>query len=364
MASMEDDQEGDRNLWQDMLSKSANSSWNSTKTANSTLVVVGDRVNGKTSVLNKFKDRVTDEKVSAEYILDYSYINAKNRFNLDKDEVISRMGVWQLDDHNHADLLAQLIRPKDLDTCVFVVTIDLSKPWSVLESLVKWLDVLKVTVGKIGGELAPEQQAALKTKISHAVQSYVDPGVSAAVVAEEAKVAEEVKPEDGATATSTSTSTSTAATATATEVKTESVPAAVEGAAAGAGETEDASAGVGAEVDISVPVVNLGVPVIILGTKADYFSRALAKVGADEKFDFVQQRVRKIALEYGAATIFTSAFGEGNNIGLCQDYIYHRALGLPNKHAAKVVGSAEDIAIFAPAGFDSLELINSGSTGT
>ena len=86
-------------------------------------------------------------------------------------------------------------------------------------------------------------------------------------------------------------------------------------------------------------------------------------VGADEKFEFVLQRIRKVALEYGASVVYTSALGEGSNIDVLQDYIQHRTAGLPNKQGAKVIGSAEDVSIYVPSGFDSLELISSGSTG-
>jgi len=154
----------ERNTWQDLLEKSASIGWGTSKMRNSTLVVVGDRQSGKSSVLNKFANRVTDTKNSSEFILDYSYINATNRFNLDKDEVASRMKVWQLDDRNHWSLLAKLLSPSDLTNAAFVITVDLSKPWDIVSSLEKWIDVLKQVSEKVASQSTAEQQKDMKKK--------------------------------------------------------------------------------------------------------------------------------------------------------------------------------------------------------
>jgi len=161
----------DRNTWQDLLEKSASIGWGTAKVGTSTLVVVGDRQSGKSSVLNKFANRVTDTKNSSEFILDYSYINATNRFNLDKDDVVSRMKVWQLDDRNHWGLLTKLLNPSDLTNAAFVITVDLSKPWDIVSSLENWIAVLKQVSEKI---LPAEQLKDMKKKVSQYVQTYVE----------------------------------------------------------------------------------------------------------------------------------------------------------------------------------------------
>jgi dynein light intermediate chain 1 len=229
---------------------------------------------------------------------------------LDKDEIVSRMKVWQLDDRNHWSLLAKLIPAADLTSAVFVITVDLSKPWEVLSSLEKWLDVVKQTTEKIASQLPSEQQAAMKKKISHYVQTYME----------------------------------------STEKKVE------------IGEPEAAEAKA-AVIDEAVPKVNFGIPVVIVGTKGDYYSRVIAKTSADEKFEHVVRRLRAVALEHGAGLVFTSAFGEGANVQVLQDYIYTRALGLPQNHPAKIVGVASDYGIFVPAGFDNAQLLATKVSG-
>jgi len=298
----------DKNTWQELLGKSASLGWGTAKVGTSTLVVVGDRQSGKTSVLSKFANRVTDTKNTSEYILDFSYINATNRFNLDKEDIVSRMKVWQLDDRNHWSLLAKLLNPSDLNNAAFVVTVDLSKPWDIVSSLEKWIDVLKQVSEKVFSTLSPEQQKEKKTRISQYVQTYVD-----TTTEKKAEAAENI------------------------EISGEEKKAVV--------------------IDEAVPKVNLGVPLIIVGTKADFYSRVLAKSSADEKFEHVARRLRAIALDHGAGLVFTSAFGEGSSVQVLQDYIYTRALGLPQPHPAKVIGVADDCGIFVPAGFDNATLL-------
>jgi len=116
------------------------------------------------------------------------------------------------------------------------------------------------------------------------------------------------------------------------------------------------------KVDLQKPSINLGVPLIIVGCKADFFSRKWGQksgIGTegDEKFDFLTRRLRKMCLDYGAALIYTSAVGRGANIEELQDYIYHRLYNIPLRNSAKVVGSNDDFNIYIPSGHDSLDLI-------
>jgi len=113
-------------------------------------------------------------------------------------------------------------------------------------------------------------------------------------------------------------------------------------------------------VDSDKPKVNMGVPVVIVGTRADLGSRYLAKSGsgrADEMFEYLTRRLRKTCLDYGAALIFTSAAGKGSNVEQLQDYVFHRLYGFDLEQKPKAVGANEDFLIFVPAGWDSTKLI-------
>lgn len=335
-------EEESKNIWQELLAASSNQEgWETAQTVGSTLIVLGDKTNGKSSVLNKFANRVTNVN-TPEYILDYSYVNVKNKHNLDKDETVSRMSVWQLDDHNHKDLLVNLVSPDTMSTSCYMITADLAQPWNLIASLTKWLEVAKEINDQLLSKLTEEQVTELKTNVSRYNQFFVDFA---------AKKPEEPLPEPEA-----------AAPATATEGDEK---AATEGEGENTEETK-VSTEISEEdskelaVDLSKPEVNLGVPIMIVCNKADYFNRVLTKQGADDKFNLIAHQLRKLAMKYGATLVFTSAFGEGINIDMCQDYLFHRLFKFPLNHSAKVVGSAEDVGLYIPAGYDSEDLLASG----
>lgn len=71
----------EESVWRNLLRKATRGK---TKELNTTLIVLGDKSNGKTSLLYKFNDRLGLEE-RREYVMDYSYVNVKNRANADKE---------------------------------------------------------------------------------------------------------------------------------------------------------------------------------------------------------------------------------------------------------------------------------------
>lgn len=335
----------ERNIWQELLAAASSQSENVEDVPHH-LVVLGDKANGKSSVLNKFRHHSSNGDKASGYILDYSYIAVKNRYAMDKEAVLKRLNVWQLDDHHHIDVLNGLVTPSSLGSCTYVITLDFSRPHEVIEQVTHWLAALETLNTALMGQLDEAKQAELKLKVSTAVQTFTDVsqrGVPTAVAAEETggedekkEGGEEEKKEEGS------------------EDKKEE-------------EAEVDLTDSGASIDAAVPSKNLGVPVIFVGTKADFFSRdpKLSKAAnVDDRFEFCVTQLRKAALEYGASVVLTSAAGEGVNVEVLQDLIYHNMYGIALEHPAKVVGSAEDFSILVPSGFDSLDLINSQAKNT
>eukprot|EP00463_Aulacantha_scolymantha_P002208 TRINITY_DN2887_c0_g1_i1.p1 TRINITY_DN2887_c0_g1~~TRINITY_DN2887_c0_g1_i1.p1 ORF type:complete len:83 (-),score=4.34 TRINITY_DN2887_c0_g1_i1:68-316(-) len=72
------------------------------------------------------------------------------------------MGIWQLDDEAHADLLPTLTQ--DPTRVGFVITLDLSEPWNLMESLEKWLKVYQKTCTGLL-ESNPDLESKMKMKI-------------------------------------------------------------------------------------------------------------------------------------------------------------------------------------------------------
>lgn len=331
------------NVWQHLLEESQQNSASAGELAASYLIVLGDKRNGKSELLSKFRSQTCGTQPG--YILDYSYISVKNKHIMDKDVVVSRMNVWQLDDPAHIDILNGLVPPSSLGSTAYVITVDLSRPYEIMDQLTKWLSALETLNEKLCSGLDASQLAKLKKKICKSVQTFAD--------STQKKVA--VKPAEKETAPEPETAKDDGEGDEGDKADAEEKS--VEGAHVDLSDID-------ASLNLAIPAKNLGVPLIVVGTKGDFFSRdpRIAKeANVDERFEFMVNQIRKAVLEHGGSFVLTSAAGEGTNVEALQDCIYNSVFKFPLKHPAKVVGSADDFSIVVPSGFDSLELINSGT---
>jgi len=328
----------EKNLWEDFL-EGAKRGDTGGATTQSTLFVVGNPQNGKSSIMKHWKDRVTSDTNIPEYLLDFSYCNVIDRYDPDTadDALISRMGIWQLDDEAHANLLPTLT--KDAKRVGFVITLDLSDPADIEVSLKKWLEVYKSTSE---GLLKDEKMRnEYRHKISQYVQTFEDATkklekVEIKIVEEEYDGTGDDGKEEGKEGKEGKE-----------EEKKEDEKEEKE---------EESEIFIETPIDPDVPAQNYGIPLFVVGMKADFFEK-LNAIGANDKFEFITHKLRRTCLEWGATLLFTSAAGDGVNAQLFVDQVYHRLFNFPLLHPPKVVGSASDYAIHIPAGYDKLSLL-------
>lgn len=302
MASKKHEEEKE-NVWESILSKVAPSS----KEENSTLIIFGDKKNGKSELLKKMKLRESDAKTK-EYFVDYSYIKVTNVHDeSEADEVRAFMNVWEIDSTEQAaGMLPLFLKSTGFKNAVYMITLDLSQPWGIMDSLNKWIEVLKTGHAALFDKVSPAEQKVLKDKISAFNQFYLDP----------------TKKE-------------------ADQQQTTEQPAEI-------------------KLDPSNPRINLGVPLVIVGCKADQLAPLFAEQSyAGDRFEFITRRLRQFCLDYGASLIFTSSTrAAGVNIDVLQEYIYHRLYKFDLVHKPKVVGSETEYTFFVPSGHDSVGLID------
>lgn len=306
----------EENLWQKLLKKAATK----TQYPQCSLVLLGDKKNGSGQVLKKLRDRVaatnstnnnTADK-NREHVVDYSYINVKNYHDEeDADEIRAHLNIWEIDNTKYAEsLLPRFLLSNKLNHTVYMITLDLSEPWSIKDTLDKWLQVLVKAHNQVFEQLQTKDQDAMRLSISKYVQSFVDKS----------------QEQSGSTA----------------ELK----------------------------VDQSIPKLNLGVPLIIVGCKGDKLEEVFKlQTEHGDRFEFLTRYLRLLSLDYGASLLFTSSLerqsekqnsvATATNINVLQEYIYHRLYDFPLIHSAKVMGNENDFGIFVPSGFDSEDLINS-----
>uniref|UniRef100_A0A3B3WX59 Dynein light intermediate chain n=1 Tax=Poecilia mexicana TaxID=48701 RepID=A0A3B3WX59_9TELE len=247
---------------------------------------------GKTTLMAKLQGAEHNKKGRG---LEYLYLNVHDE---DRDD-LTRCNVWILDgDLYHKGLLKFAVTPQSLPDCLAVLVADMSRPWTIMESMQKWASVLRDHVDKL--KVPPEDMRELEQRMVKAFQEYAEP-------------------EDANPASPRRAPTS--------------------------GEDEAVVLPLGD----NTLTHNLGIPVLIVCTKCDAIS-VLEKEHdfRDEHFDFIQSCIRRFSLQYGAGLIYTSV-KEEKNLDLLYKYIVHKLYDFQFVTPALVV---EKDAVFIPSGWD------------
>ncbi|KAM4722594.1 cytoplasmic dynein 1 light intermediate chain 2 isoform 2-T2 [Rhinophrynus dorsalis] len=290
-----DEDEG-QSLWSSILSDVSTSARSKLPTGKN-ILVFGEDGSGKTTLMAKLQGADHNKKGRG---LEYLYLSIHDE---DRDDN-TRCNVWILDgDLYHKGLLKFALSADSIRETLAVFVGDMSRPWTIMESLLKWASVLREHIDKL--KLPPEELRGLEQKIVKDFQEYVEP---------EPEEASSGSPQRRGPATSGM-------------------------------EDENVILPLGD----NILTHNLGIPVLVVCTKCDAVS-VLEKEHdyRDEHFDFIQSHIRRFCLQYGAALIYTSV-KEEKNLDLLYKYIVHKTYDFHFNNAALVV---EKDAVFIPAGWD------------
>uniref|UniRef100_A0A672G6X3 Dynein light intermediate chain n=1 Tax=Salarias fasciatus TaxID=181472 RepID=A0A672G6X3_SALFA len=286
------EEEEGQNLWSSILSEVSTRS-SSKLPSGKNILVFGEDGSGKTTLMAKLQGAEHNKKGRG---LEYLYLNVHDE---DRDDH-TRCNVWILDgDLYHKGLLKFAVTAQSLPDCLAVFVADMSRPWTIMESLQKWASVLRDHVDKL--KIPPEDMREMEQNMVKAFQEYTEP-------------------EDGS----------------------QSSP---QRRAPPAGEDEAIVLPLGD----NTLTHNLGIPVLIVCTKCDAVS-VLEKEHdyREEHFDFIQSCIRRFCLHYGAGLIYTSV-KEEKNLDLLYKYIVHKLYDFQFITPALVV---EKDAVFIPSGWD------------
>ncbi|KAK5874105.1 hypothetical protein PBY51_019080 [Eleginops maclovinus] len=286
-----EDEEG-QNLWTSILSEVSTTS-GSKLPSGKNILIFGEDGSGKTSLMAKLQGTDHNKRGRG---LEYLYLNVHDE---DRDD-LTRCNVWILDgDLYHKGLLKFAVSAQSLPNCLAVFVVDMSRPWTIMESLQKWASVLRDHVDKL--KIPPEDIREMEQNMAKVFQEYTEP-----------------------------------------EDATQSSP---QRRAPTAGEDEAVVLPLGE----NTLTHNLGIPVLIVCTKCDAVA-VLEKEHdfRDEHFDFIQSHIRRFCLQYGAGLIYTSV-KEEKNLDLLYKYIVHKMYDFKFTSPALVV---EKDAVFIPCGWD------------
>jgi hypothetical protein len=143
---------------------------------------------------------------------------------------------------------------------------------------------------------------------------------------------------------------------------------------AGAGAAAAAAADTAEELQVALPQgvlsSNAGLPLLVVGTKADVLAKASDDVETSLRLEFLQRALRRFCLAHGASLTYASARVD-TNTALLYAYVLHRLYpaSLPLADAARAVAaqtapisadllSSARAAVHVPAGLDMPELVD------
>ncbi|NWH59244.1 DC1L1 protein, partial [Geococcyx californianus] len=222
---------------------------------------------GKTSLIGKIQGIEEYKKGRG---LEYLYLNVHDE---DRDDQ-TRCNVWILDgDLYHKGLLKFALDASSLKDTLIMLAVDMSRPWTALDSLQKWASVVREHIDKL--KIPPEEMKEME-------QKFCSDG--AALIYTSVKENKNI------------------------DLVYKYIVQKLYG------------------FPFNVPAVVCDA-ISVLEKEHDY---------RDEHFDFIQSHIRRFCLQYGAALIYTSV-KENKNIDLVYKYIVQKLYGFPFNVPAVVV---------------------------
>ncbi|MGH0150751.1 UNVERIFIED_CONTAM: hypothetical protein FKN15_018487 [Acipenser sinensis] len=287
------------------------------------ILVFGEDGSGKTTIMAKLQGAEHNKNGRG---LEFLYLSVHDE---DRDDQ-TRCNVWILDgDLYHKGLLKFAASAESLTDTLAIFVADMSRPWTIMESIQKWASVLREHIDKL--KIVPEEMRRLEQELVKHFQEYVE--------LEEASQGSPQRRGHPVLGT----------------------------------EDEEVVLPLGE----NVLTHNLGIPVLVVCTKCDAVS-VLEKEHdyREEHFDFIQSHIRRFCLQCilftfpkwpldytanlifffietffslnGAALIYTSV-KEEKNLDLLYKYIVHKMYDFQFTTPALVV---EKDAVFIPSGWD------------
>ena len=307
------------NLWQEILREAMPK----TETDNTNLYVFGDSMTGKRLLFkgmnraifensqdsdDKKRENQRIEEIAKFSLVDYTFLNIQE-FPHDKDaEIIGKLNVWIMNFFIDKEKIMEIIKPNDLLNSICLIVTDLSRPWMVKESLIKWTNLIQETFDELIKKLPENLQNKIKDNVIRKIKLYQDPELDA----EGRPIMKQLTPEEE-------------------KIKLKT------------------------PLKEGVLKINCGVPLVFVINKSDVVVESQNKRKIEEDSEFILSHIRLLALKYGATIIYTS--GKTNiNLTVLYDYICHVLFNFELVHKPNFI---EKEAYFIPAGYDDLTLLKS-----
>ena len=220
-----------------------------------------------------------------------------------------KINVWYLSDPERMDFLVENMKPENLDNTIFAIILDFTKPWTFLDQLSQWADVIFEINKRLLLQLPVSKQNEMKKKMEDRFKFYKNP---AKTENKEYEEGEGEKKEDE-------------------------------------GDNEMREALNEMTLEEGILSVNYGIQIMVICTKAEVVATGETMKYFKTRFEFILKHLREFTLRYGAALIFTSA-KRGTNIDVLYNYLQHLFFDADFNIPPEVYNKER---IFIPTGYDS-----------
>jgi len=301
----------DENIWFKIL----NSISSSKVTQCKNLLILGDENSGKSTIINEIANRHPTENNSKipKYALSYSYIDIN-----EEEDTVAHIGLYRLSGNTtYKSLIPYALSEETISNSVVIISLSWENPSNFLKSLETWLDILEDEIKKnISSDLLKE----LQNKIERNIHEYKDPNNNDSSKMELNIDSSELN-----------------------------------------------------EINIPLPegclLKNLGIPIIIVCTKCDLIEELESKNKNfnDEKFDYIQQVLRTVCLQYGASLIYVTTKNP-STFDMLNSYLLNILFNEKNSTLSKSLLKSFEFnepaqyidkkSVFIPSGWDSKGRIN------
>ena len=153
------------NMWQEILREAMPKK----DIENTNVYVFGDKMTGKKTLFKEMNRIIfsykrllpIDEESSRFGLIDYTYLNIKNTSEENSD-VIGQLNVWIMNDYIDKQKILTFLKPENIVNSVFLIMVDLSRPWLIKQSLIIWINFIKEIIGGLISQFPEDKQNEIK----------------------------------------------------------------------------------------------------------------------------------------------------------------------------------------------------------
>jgi hypothetical protein len=95
-------------------------------------------------------------------MVDYTFLNIQDVPHDRNSEIIGKLNVWIMNFFIDKEKIMELIKPTDLLNSICLIITDLSRPWTIKESLTRWTNLIQETFGELIKKLPEDLQNKIK----------------------------------------------------------------------------------------------------------------------------------------------------------------------------------------------------------